>query len=151
MDKEFKPSGESLHIKLLWLAWPAVLVLCLRLLRVIDEIDSLMVAILIVGIAICARQAILNHGRKLSFYLNQIIITDYFGRTRTFDYKLIEHPGIEDNRKRLLPRRQVFIFSYHEAGNVQYVLSDLSENDRLEVIKILVKIFPEIGKDLQSD
>lgn len=149
MDKEFKPTRESLHIRLLWLAWPAVLVFCLDFFSVIDEIDSLTMIILIVGIAVCARQAILNHGRKLSFYLNQIIITDYFGRTRTFDYKLIEHPGIEDNRKRLLPRRQIFVFSYHEAGNVQYRLSDLSENDRLEVIKILVKIFPEIGEDLQ--
>ena len=150
MNEEFRPSKKAFMQRLLWSSWPLALVFFTGLFNFYPDhqglYDHIAIAVFTLGIV----RAVWLRGRTLKFRQGSLIITDWFNKDLEFDLKLIEHPGIETIKRGPFPFSQILKFSYKEAGDFKYMLSELSQEDRLRAIRLLYRFFPvlrEGGKE----
>lgn len=145
----FSPTKESLCIRILWSLLPISVFICSVFTGVSLQLPALLAYLAFIIAALGLLRAFRLYGSKLSIVQNHLFLINSYGLAREFKSSLIQNTRIETDRVWPFPFRQRFIFLYKEAGEFIFILSDLSEKDRLKAIKVLVQLFPEIGKDLQ--
>lgn len=145
MDQEFKPTNESYYIRLLWLAFPPLAFYILHHFGQIPEPHGLLSNIIVVGTMVGVFQAIWLNYRVIRFHKRYLSITDFFGRTKEYSWKLIKDPSIESTNRWLAPNRKIFTFNFlDQPGRIRYHLSELSAGDAEKAVGLLKLLYPDL-------
>jgi|GEM_PF-2036640 len=145
MTEEFKPSREVFLLKILWLAWPLAFLLIGEARGFWPEPPVLLETVVFVGTYLAIGRAARLNKKTLKISSVGMVITDgLFGKENSYEWRLVQHPCLEETKWPLFRPRLIFSFRYHEGGEVQYWLSELSDKDRDRAVKTLKRYLPEV-------
>jgi hypothetical protein len=98
-----------------------------------------------IGTYLAIVRAVWLYRRTLKISTTGLVITNgSFGGEYSYEWRLIQHPCLEETKWPLLRSRLVFSFRYHEGGEIQYWLSELSDGDRDRAVKTIKRYLPEV-------